>query len=650
VLLCLLVLASASALGKPPPAARDVGAPPEDELWFGAIREPLVLSESTAEELARAVYSGLRTGEFSGDFLKALDVEAGPRALLISWSDGTRRAAVHAGVGNGLWEAAEAAFAKATAAGKPGKELRWLKLDVVQSAHRSNQFVARQSSLPLPSLIGIAFSSVSGFAFLPEQLVSVDLIDSERRLNIHRIAQEFFAREDQIADLGKWSSISSYGGPQWVTLFESQSFFYDGARLTPLFRGHRLVDTATAADLLEAARQAGRFLLQWCNEDGEFVVKLWEWQTGPDDRELRREHAGAILALVELHAATGDAEFLAGAERAARHLLGSLQPCDQEGKAGCLVENSRSRLDANALAVLALLRLGEEARTTRYNKAVARLGHYLLRQRQPGGALVGERSHPSGRIRATAAVSASALGVAAFARLYEKAGRPVFRDSAREALDSLLTTHVKNREMGQLPQDEWLLEAMDMLFTFSRDPALVQQTERIALGIVASLTLTPDFPDLFGSVARHPSATAAASRTHALAIASRLLHDAGRDIAADKLRQDLQPALAFQLQAQIDAPAAMYLSRPQKYVGAFRDHLRDFGFAMHCQHVQVLSLLAVRKLLAELPGGALPPDERLVEARMRARTVLNRFPRYLPRPAAGQDASDPLLMKQKGQR
>mgnify|MGYP001037337882 CR=1 FL=1 len=67
--------------------------------------------------------------------------------------------------------------------------MQWLKVDVVQYAHRIESFAIYTDPLPLPSLLGVAFTPASGFAFLPEQLVGLDLVDEKQRFAVSRVGE-----------------------------------------------------------------------------------------------------------------------------------------------------------------------------------------------------------------------------------------------------------------------------------------------------------------------------------------------------------------------------------------------------------------------------------------------------------------------------
>jgi len=625
LLYCLPAIGGRAGTPLPVTPRRDT-----ESRWLGHITKPVELSGSDWAELTSAVYAGLQNGRLAESLPAPAAADDGVRAVFLSSSTGADSATVFLGVGVGLREAVRTAFDRAAAALEPGVPVRWLKLDVVQYALPVLDFHIHRSPLPQPSLLGIAFEPFRRVALLPEQLVARDLTDAHGRLVVHGVGEQLAATE-RLSDALVWSKISAFRGGVPVYLFECESTFHDGQQCIPLFRGHRVYRDFGVTDLVSAATRAGDFMVRWCTETGEFAVPLAEWHTGPDGTPLLRDDAGAALALLALYKRTERRSFLTAAESIVTRLQGAIRPYALDPKAGCIVEYRLSSLDTNALAILAILALRQTTHDGRFDTALKSMSRYVLHQLQPGGEFIHDRAYPSGNIQSDISLSASALAVHTLVELYEATARPVFMTAAKRGMDGLIASDVEGRGMAELPHDEWFLSAVDSLFTYTRDASLVRLVERVALSIVSTQTQTPDFPDLLGSVNQHPSATTAARRTRALARAAELLLDTGRDQAAEGLLGQIRLSLAFQLQAQLDPPSAMYLSRPDAYIGAFRDHVLDYGLTLHCQYTQILSLLDVAAAVEKLPSRALPDPPKVRACSDTTWDSMDRFPRFLPR-------------------
>jgi hypothetical protein len=173
------------------------------------------------------------------------------------------------------------------------------------------------------------------------------------------------------------------------------------------------------------------------------------------------------------------------------------------------------------------------------------------------------------------------------------------------------------------------MEALDRLFTFTRDASLKEPVGRLALAAVLDQSRTVDFPDGYGAVADRPSALPAADRSRLIATGARLLHDMGQTEGIDDLLGDARPFVLFQLQTRITPPTAMYLPEPGSYLGLFRDHVLDVGFELRGQAGEILSLLSLVRVLECRGRNNLPEELGVQKSLGEARELARRWPRYL---------------------
>lgn len=579
------------------------------------------------DEIATAVFRCLTQGKAPADALEFLALDTSPRVLFVSWRTEGEPARVRVGSGQGLRAAIVDGVSRVLAVEKPGRHLRGVRLDLVRSVLVSPAFVLRESQLPAPSLIGIAFSAAGGFAFLPDQLVTGYLITPDGRLAFHRIGDAVSHEKDWSA-LGRWNEIVRVDGAQTAYFFETESLFTDGTAVIPLFRGHRLFTETRADDLVSAARRAGEFLTRICGESGDFVFRAPAWDPGEEGKLALWDNAAAVLALLELHRETGDAEVLQAVDRALRFLAAAIKGYPRVRNATCVVDDFRSRLDTNALTLLCLLAYPESGAEAQLRRRVSGLARYLLDQQQSDGSFVCERYHPSGNVRASSdPLRASGLAVVALTQLYERTGARNFLTAATNGLAALVKSRVADRDAEEQPQDEYLTQALNGLFTHSRDKTYESHVERIALGIVATQTLDPVCPDLLGNSGSSPSTTVVAGRTLSLLAAEALLRDLGRTAAADRILSCVHLNLVFQLQGQLDAASAMYLHHCEDLYGAFREEISDFRVTLAGQSRHVLALLEACRVVRSRPDGRLPLDDQSRAALDAARARFGRFPR-----------------------
>lgn len=634
-----------------------------ETLWLQAITQPLAISDADGVALCQALHEGLRQGSVPVTGIGALPGADGPRALALSWSDGHNAARTCFGMGPNAAAALEQACRKALDSTPSPRALRWLKVDIVQQGQAVANFSPRQSHLPLPSLIGLSFGPVAGFDFLPEQLMAWEMVDPSGQLAVHAISERVLGQEvgryrsatERLQDLGRWTAITSFTGGQRVCLFETRSFMHDGTQAWPLFRGHRLYGNATADDLRAMALETGNRLLEMCGPTGLFASALPEWELGKTPGAMPRDYALAILALVRLHQATGEAAYLKAAERAAPRLAAAVRPYGRTPVAGCLPEMqdiaasrgvvAQAQITStltNALAVVALCELSEPLHTESFHPVLAVLAQHLILQLQPDGTVVSAREFPTLDLCPELGGEASGAVLLAMASLYGCVAREVFLGHAQAVAGGLQRHRLQPAEMDELPRDVWLLEGLDRLFTFSRDESLVASAERLALAALLDQSRDVAFPDGYGAVAGELSALPAADRSRLLAVAARLLRDRGRSEAASTLLAEVRPYVLFQLQSRLTPAEALYLATPTAYLGLFRDHVLDIGLELRGQATQILSLLALSGELQRHGLSAFPADLAVDRTLAAARAQADGATRFLtPGLAAGAAMEGP---------
>lgn len=640
-LVLALILAAVSGWGQDEPAPAAPTGP-----WFDDIAGPLPLTLRHGTALCRVAWAELRNGKSA---LAAASTGGSPRAVFVSWSDGVHTASVVHGIGDGPVNALRAALGKIPADRFPGEQLRWLKVDVVQDGTMVPYF-ARENALPLPSLVGIAFSPSSRTALLPDQLLGLGMLDPKDRL-LSDPYTAWLVQEGRQDEMGLWTLVSTLPTPQKVCLFETQAWFTDdGSTCVPLYRGHRLYDNVTAEQVAAMIEVTARRLAGVVNEKGRVNPPFAQWIGLPKGRLKTFDAALTALALGQAaHLAKDKTEILAAADRLAQSLIERLKPLTDGSRGLCLVEQDENeeevatanvdaswytvRLSTNALYALALCTLAEHGDATRYDAPLTGLAHYLLAQRQAGGVFMAQRHWPGGALTGSVDPTASALAVCALQALHEKSKGLLFREAALEGFDALLPAVIK-KPMDELFQDEWFLRAADRCFVYRWDERFVQQAQRFALAAAAEQVRESVIPDTFGDVPGRPSATAAATRTGLIAVAARLVHDGGRRDAAREMLLDARPSVLAQLQGRMTAPEAMYLAEPASYMGFFRDHVGGFGFDLQCQYAQLLSLCELAKTMQHLRLDSLRDEQsaaskRIDEQLSAARAKGEQYPQFL---------------------
>jgi hypothetical protein len=618
------------------PPARAPGAadapPAATAPWFDTIRGPAGLDAETAARFAAELLAALHRGPSrAAPALEFLPADNAPRVVLLAWRRAGQDAVLCAGTGIGLRAAADDALAKARALPGAGTATGLL-VELVEHAVQNRAFIIREDALPHPDLVGIAFSRDSAFFFPPDLLTGRGLLRETGHLAVNRVGEALLAA-GETTRLGHWQMISSYQAAQEVSFFEVLSLHATPERVVPLFRGHPLPEPAGEAQLRQAGTAAAAFLQRHIRPDGAFACALPDWRLPDSGAEAPAALAATALALLEWHAAAPAADTLAAGTRLLRRLVAELRPTPGVPQARCVPELDRTTLGTNALLTLALARHRLLTRSDEFNAALHGLGRHLLAQRQPDGTFACVRALPSGTVRGELSLTAQAQAVAALVRLYEATGLVDYLDAGEQALLSLAAQELAARDMERLPQDGWLLAALDEAFTFRRQDEFLRQAERLGLALFATQVLDPLFPDFLGNWRNGPRLADAAIPSYGLFRAARLLRDRRHTESARNTLAAAHLGLLFQLQGQVDEVSGLFLPDAEARRGAFRDDL--LGNRSGCRLAQqadtLLALAEAVRLSARLQGVPLPLTERMREALAASRQAAATFPRCLPR-------------------
>ncbi len=610
---------------------------PTHSTWFHEVSSPAVLASATGAAICRWIHAALRTPQSAGAVPDVPNDRTDDSVVVVSWSDGTGSPAVRIGAGDGIVDAVADAVKRHRRSGKvPRAASLRVRLDIVQDIWQHPGFRIRQMEIPAPGLSGVAFSPSSGLAFLPAELIAVDAVAEDRTLRTDRI-ELLLARRSQWRKLGGWNIIANFIEPQPACFFECQSFFLHEDRVSYTFRGHLMLQPLKPAELKRRTVAGAEFMLRTLQSEPRDlqVQEIVRPDDAPPQPELAlADWAGCALALAEYGRSAPD-QVAAALTRTlrARLLDYAVTPPGIPDSMLCLADDDGVvRLGTNALAVLALLEKGSEPEL----ENVTRIGRYLAAQATSDHHFVVHRNADNGKAAANTSVTESAQAIVALLQLYEETFEPQFRQIALAALDTLLNEHVKQQEMNDLPRTPWILEALNLGYTYSHNQrrSYRQSAERIALAAVADQTLNPTVPDELYSPRNSPSATEAAMHAHLLSIAADILRSARRTQSLAEIHSAMHAYLMFQMQAQLEPASVFFLKNPETYEGAFRDDAVVVRLRPVDQWVQLRALTAVRRELAradtEFPDDKpLPLSQSQKKALIQAYRTITTFPRAL---------------------
>ncbi len=568
-----------------------------DEVWFDQLLSAPQVTDEQARELAHfAAEVLLDPGNPVRVIPEKLRGDSVPRIVFISLSDGSSTSRVVLGSGKGFGSALEEAFRRAGEANDTGDSPRWLKIDVVKDVSlRTN--VNAELPLELPrSLHGLAFDRVSGWAWLPEELVAYTLVNSDQEIRVRNM-ERYLVKRPPSRD--HTERLRDSGSPT-LYRFTTASYFSDGREPMALYRGHRVSSRATRDEMHQAAVAGGQYLIQAVEEDGKFVYSyLPKTDTSGEGYNVLR-HAGTIYSMLELYDVTGDAALLEAAERALDYLLAAALPCELEGESHvCIVEDGEVKLGGNGLAAVALARYVDVTGDRAHLSELIAWGRTLRALQRESGEFIHKITYPGAEDTGMVSEYYPGEALLALARIYALDPQEVWMDAAEEGAQYLINVRDRGLSVRELAHDHWLLYGLNELYRHRPNPLYLEHAMRIAQAIVLGQNREPESPDWLGSYYRPPRSTPTATRSEGLCAAYQLARDFKTPVEADQILEALELGIAFALQTQFRPESAMYVSDPQRSLGGFRYSLTNFRLRIDYTQHNISSLLCGARVLSE---------------------------------------------------
>jgi len=381
-----------------------------------------------------------------------------------------------------------------------------------------------------------------------------------------------------------------------------------------LFRGMPLVERVTRADLLAACEAAGDYLIRFQKPDGSFHYLYDAAKDAVDDAAYEpARHAGTAWSLAQLYAATGRRRFRDAARRGIEWLLAHLAggtgvpPVAAQDAMAWVEAGGQGRLDASALATIALLEYRSAASTRRYDHDLRRLGRFLVFMQRPDGFFHThyDPKQPQGHLPA-GEVPLFAPGEAflALARLQRALPDPSLQRAVAKAADFMTAKRdawYYEHDLRMIHPDSWTMLALDELH--AQGGATRAQAD-YCLFLAHEILKEQEDPasarwrDHVGAPrtsVEAPNAAVAAGRCEGLLAAWRLARRMGA--ATDDYRRAALLSACFQLAHQYTAADSYLLPNPARALGGFYASYADHSIRIDYVQHNLSSLLGLAELL-----------------------------------------------------
>lgn len=562
--------------------------------WFDDIEYLSPLPKSVAEAAVNWVASSfLRRGHL-GEAPPQLLADDTPRIVFLSVSDGLSQAQVALGSGLGAGPAVRNAVSRMSKVLRNGYNPRWVKMDFVRDVIRLNNISLEQPFHMDKSLFGLAFDRESCIAFLPEELMAQNLIDQNQYVKLGNIT-EYIKKQPARSGANQQGFTVS---PDRMYRFSTNAFFIDCGAVYPLFRGHRLWEQVSKADLQKAAIEGGRYLIRSVLPNGRFVYVYQSRQDFVPERYNIIRHAGTIYSIIELYRVTGDPQLIRAGKQAVRYLLGSIHHCTTRlGPGNCVVEGGYTKLGANALAAVALAEYMKATGEREHLSVLLGLGKWILSAQGGTGEFVNQRqAYPEGPPEDFRSKYYPGEALLALLRINTVNPDNRWLDAAEAGARFLIDVRDKTLSNAELYHDHWLMYALKELYPQRPNSLFLNHTLRLAWAIVERQNRHPQFQDWLGSFYLPPRSTPTATRMEGLSAAYWLAKDSGDTRTARVILHALWRGIKFQLRTQFWPESAMYLINPQRALGGFRRSLTDFDIRIDYVQHNISSLLGLYRI------------------------------------------------------
>ncbi|MEM7355297.1 MAG: hypothetical protein AAF657_31085 [Acidobacteriota bacterium] len=528
--------------------------------------------------------------------------EPGRRLVVLSLGRAQRTAWVAHGAGQSLHQAlAQAAGALARRATPADLQGGRLKVDIVVDIGSPQRFTAEGHSDLDRSLDGVWLPD-SDVLLLPEEVLSRRLVNSDGELRPKRIAAYLRERGDRPPDLdAEGQPGARYQRVRFDSLIEG-----DDRSPTALWRGNPRSPAVSPEALMGAAVAGGDYLLRHHRDDGDFGYSYEAKKDTYNDSYNLLRHAGTCYALGQLSRATGDTRYLQAARRGIEALLERAAPPKPEhasaGFEAIVSPGQEAKLGGAALAILAIvehhLASGEaDFDRSPFAERARRLARFLVFQQEADGHFFSKYFYGKPDPVPFESIYYPGEAILALARLYRLDPQPEWLATSQRGADWLIGTRDADKAVADLPHDHWLLMGLDELDQLTGEPHYTQHAAKIAQAIVDAQRTGGEPADWVGSFYTPPRSTPTATRAEGLVA----MHHLARrhDLDTTPFLTALERMATFQRRCQLTPENVLYLPRPDRALGGFRRSLTNWEVRIDYVQHNLSALLGLREILLD---------------------------------------------------
>ncbi|MEK6302277.1 MAG: hypothetical protein AABO41_16325 [Acidobacteriota bacterium] len=353
-------------------------------------------------------------------------------------------------------------------------------------------------------------------------------------------------------------------------------------------------DDLNREQLIASARAGGDYLIRMQKQDGSFhyTYDALQDRTGSETYNILR-HAGTAYALLDLYATTRDQRYLDSAHRAIVFLKARFRPARGNRSSYVLDFDGNAKLGANGLALIALARQLELDPKRGDRASAERLAYLILSlQRKNGSFASYYRLH--GKEPARVSLYYPGEAMLGLVQLFKLNGDRRLIEAVRRGADHLIAAQ---RNMDELPDDAWLMQALDGLHRVRKVQRYADHAIALAESMIAAqYTAESRHAGYIGGFGPgRPRATPAASRSEGIVAAYRMARATG-DARATPIGAALKLAARFLLSQQFDIHDTSLL-KPALAAGGFRESATSWQVRIDYVQHNIAALLGIAEAL-----------------------------------------------------
>jgi hypothetical protein len=323
------------------------------------------------------------------------------------------------------------------------------------------------------------------------------------------------------------------------------------------------------ARIAGAVDNGARYLLRSLQPDGRFTYSYFADSDSTEDTYNIVRHAGTVYALLSWLRERNAGSEAEGVRPAITYLSRAVGACDgQSGRPLCVVEDGRTKVGANALAILALVEFERLTHDTTYSAVATGLAERLVSIQSTTGQFrnhvapypVSVTDEPSTVVYydAQASLALAVLGAhMGDRRLLESAGRGIRWAVYRGTSDVLDDVH----------QYHWLLYAIDAWHTALQDTTFVAPARTMVDRIVRSQRTWTLRPADIGTYGNDHGSAVTATKIEGLMAAHHTFRQAKDARYATLARRSAQLGAHVLLDAQITPDDLLSIRNPGRALG-----------------------------------------------------------------------------------